>query len=124
MAEVARVLRPGGSLILSVVHPSRWMFRDDPTRDGLNVVRSYFDRTPYVETDESGQPTYVEPHHTMGDWIDSIRYAGMDLESVIEPEWPAGHDRVWGGWGPERGALVPGTMIFSAHLRQTVAGAG
>jgi len=113
LGEVRRILRPGGRFVFSVVHPSRWMFPDDPTSHGLRVARSYFDRTPYVETDDSGQPTYVEPHHTMADWIQAFRVAGLSLEALIEPEWPDGHDRVWGGWGPERGALVPGTMIFA-----------
>ena len=36
--------------------------------------------------------------------------------ALLEPEWPEGHDRVWGGWGPERGRLLPGTAIFTATL--------
>jgi hypothetical protein len=35
---------------------------------------------------------------------------------LVEPEWPAGHDRVWGGWGPERGRWLPGTAIFCTEL--------
>ena len=49
----------------------------------------------------------------MADWIEAIAHAGMTLDALIEPEWPSGHERVWGGWGPERGALVPGTAIFT-----------
>ncbi|NLE72626.1 MAG: SAM-dependent methyltransferase, partial [Actinomycetales bacterium] len=30
---------------------------------------------------------------------------------VVEPEWTPGNDRVWGGWGPVRGALLPGTLV-------------
>ena len=40
--------------------------------------------------------------------------SGFRLTSLRELEWPAGHDRVWGGWGPERGRLLPGTAIFTA----------
>ena len=114
LAEVERVLVPGGKLVFSVVHPARWMFPDDPTAAGLTVVRSYFDRTPYVETDEAGQPSYVEPHHTFEDWIRALAAAGLQIVDLHEPAWPAGHDRVWGAWGPERGAFVPGTLIISA----------
>lgn len=114
LAEVERVLVPGGKLVFSVVHPTRWMFPDDPTAAGLTVVRSYFDRTPYVETDEAGQPSYVEPHHTFEDWIRALAAAGLQIVDLHEPAWPAGHDRVWGAWGPERGAFVPGTLIISA----------
>jgi len=119
VAEVARVLRPGGRFVFSVVHPSRWMFPDDPTRRGMTITRSYFDRRPYVETDDAGVPTYVEPHHTMSDWVDAIAAAGLALDRLIEPSWPAGHDRTWGGWGPDRGAYLPGTAIFVTRLVAT-----
>jgi SAM-dependent methyltransferase len=114
LTEVARVLVRGGKLVFSVVHPARWMFPDDPTAAGLTVVRSYFDRTPYVETDPAGRPSYVEPHHTLGDWVSALGAAGLRIAEVHEPVWPAGHERVWGAWGPVRGALVPGTLIISA----------
>ena len=52
MAEVARVLRPGGRWVFAVTHPVRWMFPDDPGPTGMSVVRSYFDRSPYVERDD------------------------------------------------------------------------
>jgi SAM-dependent methyltransferase len=114
--EVARVLRPGGRWVFSVTHPARWMLPDDPTEDGLRVVRSYFDRTPYVETDEYGSVGYVEFHRTLGDWVRAVVGAGFVLLDVVEPPWPAGHDRVWGGWGPERGRDVPGTAVLVTNL--------
>lgn len=117
MTEVARVLRPGGRWVFSVVHPMRWGFPDDPTEQGLTMQRSYFDRTPYVETVD-GRPSYVEHHHTVGDWVRALVHAGFELRDIIEPEWPAGHDRVWGAWGPDRGRFLPGTAIFSSRLRR------
>lgn len=116
LAESARVLRPGGRLVFSVVHPARRMFPDDPTDDGFRITRSYFDRSAYVETDDHGRPSYVEPHHTLQDWVDAISSAGLVLERLVEPEWPDGLDRVWGGWGPVRGRLLPGTAIFATRL--------
>jgi SAM-dependent methyltransferase len=112
LGEVARVLRPGGRAVFSVVHPVRRMFPDDPSATGLTVQRSYFDRSAYVEADDSGRVMYVEPHHTIGDWLAAVIGAGLVIRAVHEPEWPPGHDRVWGGWGPLRGALVPGTMVL------------
>ncbi len=116
LAEVARVTRPGGRFAFSVTHPIRWAMPDDPGEDGLRVTQSYWDRTPYVEQDEAGDPTYVEHHRTMGDWVRLLAGAGFALTDLVEPEWPEGHDRIWGGWGPVRGALIPGTAIFSAVL--------
>ncbi len=112
IAEVARVLRPGGRWVFAVTHPMRWVFMDDPGPDGLTVVQSYFDRTPYVEVDSRGRATYVEHHRTLGDRVAEIAGAGLVLEGVVEPEWPEGHDREWGQWSPLRGALFPGTAIF------------
>lgn len=110
--EVARVLRPGGRWVFSVTHPIRWAFPDDPSDRGLSVSRSYFDRTPYVETSSTGHVEYVEHHRTLGDHVRQLRAAGFILDDLIEPEWPAGNENVWGGWSPTRGAVLPGTAIF------------
>jgi SAM-dependent methyltransferase len=112
MREVARVLRPGGRWVFAVTHPMRWIFPDDPGEAGLTVAQSYFDRTPYVEVDALGNPTYVEHHRTLGDRVREIVAAGMTLEDLVEPEWPPELHRNWGQWSPLRGALYPGTAIF------------
>lgn len=112
MAEVARVLRPGGRWVFAVNHPMRWMFLDDPGPDGLTVRISYFDRTPYTEADENGTVTYVEHHRTIGDRVREIRSAGLLLDDIVEPEWPADLTQEWGQWSPLRGELFPGTAIF------------
>lgn len=114
LAEVARVVVPGGRVVLSVTHPVRWAFRDDPGEGGLTAVRSYFDRTPYAETDEAGRVTYVEHHRTVGDWVDLVVGAGLTLERLVEPPWKPGNDQVWGGWSPLRGAVIPGTLVILA----------
>ncbi|MCP2261126.1 Methyltransferase domain-containing protein [Streptoalloteichus tenebrarius] len=113
--EVARVVRPGGRWVFAVTHPMRWIFPDDPGPTGLTVVSSYFDRTPYVEVDETGRATYVEHHRTLGDYVRQLRGAGFTLLDLVEPEWPEGHDREWGQWSPLRGRLFPGTAIFVCH---------
>lgn len=112
MREVFRVLRPGSRWVFAVTHPMRWVFLDDPGPDGLVAAQSYFDRRPYVELDADGRPTYVEHHRTLGDRIREIVAAGFVLTDLIEPEWPEGHDRIWGQWSPLRGQLFPGTAIY------------
>lgn len=112
MREVFRVLRPGGRWVFSVTHPMRWMFPDDPGENGLRVVHSYFDRRSYVEQDETGTVLYMEQHRTLGDRIRELVGAGFRLIDLVEPEWPAGHEQIWGQWSPLRGRLFPGTAIF------------
>lgn len=115
MREVARVLRPGGRWVFAVNHPMRWVFPDDPGEQRLTVVQSYFDRTPYLEVDGDGRATYVEHHRTLGDRVRDVVAAGLVLDDLVEPEWPEGHERVWGQWSPLRGALFPGTAILVTH---------
>ncbi|MFT4083739.1 MAG: class I SAM-dependent methyltransferase [Nocardioides sp.] len=118
IAETVRVLRPGGRFAFSITHPTRWMFPDDPGPEGLVASQSYWDRTPYVEVDvASGRTAYVEHHRTLGDWVGLLARAGFVITDLVEPEWPADHDRVWGGWSRTRGLLTPGTAIFAADLR-------
>jgi SAM-dependent methyltransferase len=114
-AEVHRVLRPGAPWVFSVTHPMRWIFPDDPGPQGLTVTQPYFDRTPYVEVDDEGTATYVEYHHTLGDYVRALAAAGFTLTDLVEPEWPEGHTRTWGQWSPLRGRLFPGTAIFRTH---------
>ncbi len=112
LGEVARVLRPGGRFVFSVTHPVRWAFPDVPGAAGLVADRPYFDRTPYVERDETGRATYVEHHRTLGDTVRAATAAGLLVVDVVEPEWPARNQQTWGGWSPLRGAVLPGTAIW------------
>ncbi len=117
VAEVSRVLRPTGRFAFSITHPTRWMFLDDPGPEGLTATQSYWDRTPYVEIDtDTGRASYVEHHRTLGDWVRILVRHQFVLRDLIEPEWPADHDRNWGGWSRVRGLLTPGTAIFVADL--------
>lgn len=120
LAEVARVLVPGGRWAFSTSHPLRWGFPDVPGEEGLTATRSYFDRTPYAERDEQGRLLYAEHHRTIGDWVRLLVAAGFVVDDVVEPRWPPpgpdGREQpTWGGWSALRGALLPGTVVFVTH---------
>ena len=110
--EVARVLRPGGRWVFSLTHPFRWCFPDAPGPRGLVARESYWDRRAYVEQDGDGAASYVEHHRTVGDHVREVVAAGLRLVDLVEPEWPEGHDQVWGAWSPTRGRVIPGTAVF------------
>lgn len=119
MRDIYGLLVPGGRFVMSVTHPMRWIFPDDPTEAGLYVTTSYFDRTPYSEQDPfTEEYTYVEHHRTMGDRIRELIQAGFILDDLIEPEWPQDLQITWGQWSPLRGKFFPGTAIFVAHKPQ------
>lgn len=110
LADAARVLRPGGRFVASVPHPMRWVFPDDPA--ALNAENSYFDGA-YLEHDADGNLTYAEFHRSIGEWFRALQGDGpFTIERIIEPEWPADLETVWGQWSPLRGEIFPGTMIF------------
>jgi SAM-dependent methyltransferase len=112
MQEVARVLRPGGGWVFAITHPIRWAFPDDPGDEGLIATRSYFDTRPYTERDDAGRLHYAEHHRTLGQRVRDLVAAGLELVDLVEPMWPEENRRVWGGWSPRRGRLIPGTAVF------------
>ena len=96
--------------MFSVTHPVRWAFPDAPGPAGLVADRPYFDRTPYVELDADGTPTYVEHHRTLGDLVRALVAAGLRVVDLVEPEWPARNDA-------DVGRLVPGAGPDPARNR-------
>jgi SAM-dependent methyltransferase len=101
LAEVARVLRPGGFVQLSVTHPftntpvRRWVHDESGQRVAL-ATGGYFDEVPYTETWLFGAaPDAVRSRHqpfavprfplTMAGWLNAIAVAGLVLEEAGEP---------------------------------------
>ncbi len=119
LREWARVVRPGGRVVFSLPHPFRWVFPDAPGPDGLVARYPYATDEAYVEETEDGAATYTEHHRTVGDLVRAVHGAGLVLVDLVEPGWPPGLAREWGGWGPVRGRVVPGTAILVAHRPST-----
>jgi SAM-dependent methyltransferase len=77
ISELARVLRPDGHLIVSVLHP-------------LQVHLGWHARF----ADPSGQRSFVREHpHTHADYLDGFTTAGLSLRSCSEPRLAAEHIR-------------------------------
>lgn len=99
--EVGRVLRPGGFLQFSIVHPAtstpirRWV-ADEGGRRAALVVGDYFYEGPLTETWTFGAaPPELRDRHppfrityarrTLAGWITAVLDAGLALEAVDEP---------------------------------------
>ncbi|MBU6214169.1 MAG: methyltransferase domain-containing protein [Actinomycetales bacterium] len=118
LCEAARVLSPGGYMTVSLPHPVRWMFPDDPVAaEGMTVATSYFDRTPYVEVGADGRVMYAEYHHTLQDLVSACAAAGLAIARLWEPQWRGDRSRIFGGWSAETVDLVPKTLIVRLEKR-------
>lgn len=101
LAEVARVLKPGGFVQFSVTHPTggtpirRWVNNEAGKREAL-AIGSYFFEGAITETWTFGAaPAEVRARHrpfvitharrTLSGWISAVLKAGLTLDAVDEP---------------------------------------
>ena len=99
--EVARVLRPGGFVQFSVLHPviaapvGRWMNDESGARPG-RVVGDYFYEGPLTETWSFGNApaelrdryepfTITYARRTFAGWLSAVLATGLAIEAVAEP---------------------------------------
>jgi SAM-dependent methyltransferase len=75
VTELARVLRPGGRLVISVLHP----------------IQAHLGwHAPFA--DEGGQRGFVREHaHKHGDYLAEFRAAGLEVRDCVEPELDESH---------------------------------
>ncbi len=79
ISEIARVLRPGGRLWLSVLHPvNSWGDAGDA---------GYFQATVYAEelVRDGARITFHDTHRPLGEYLGALEAAGFLLEAVREP---------------------------------------
>jgi len=88
-----RVLRPGGHVYLSDLHPVFQCGRQEPGGDRpCLVVSGYFDRTIRSVDDPFGEPSGGQDatlrwrHHTLGDYFEALAAAGFVVERYVEPQ--------------------------------------
>jgi SAM-dependent methyltransferase len=101
LLEVARVLRPGGFVQFSVIHPvmstpaGRWLHDDQGARQE-RAIGEYFYEGPLTETwIFSTAPAQVRDRHqpftityacrTLAGWLTAVLAAGLVIEAIAEP---------------------------------------
>jgi 2-polyprenyl-3-methyl-5-hydroxy-6-metoxy-1,4-benzoquinol methylase len=87
--EAARILKPGGRLLVSEYHPFRRIWK--ATKDRLEIEADYFHRGPYSYAVPGGQTH--EFQWTVSDYITAVLAAGCEVEAV--EEFGAGSDGAW-----------------------------
>jgi SAM-dependent methyltransferase len=103
MREIARVLRPGGMLAYSILHPCfatkgiGWI-NDDQGRAIKYTVADYFDSTEWIDRwkfSTAREAEGIEPFsiprfdRKLEDYLNATIAAGLVLERISEPRCPA-----------------------------------
>jgi SAM-dependent methyltransferase len=101
LVDIARVLRPGGFVQFSIVHPltgtpiRHWVDDESGTRHAL-AIGGYFDEGPLTETWTFGSApeelrerfrpfTITYARRTFASWMNAVADAGLVIEAVAEP---------------------------------------
>ena len=112
LAEIHRVLRPGGRFAFCVGHPAYAMFGEE----GYDLSKPYFQRdAEFIWPFDDGHVSRMTVvHHTSEDLFDALRLAGFQVERLLEPEFT---EREVGNWkrDVERAKSIPRTIIFAAR---------
>jgi SAM-dependent methyltransferase len=100
MREAYRLLRPGGFLAFSILHPcfitsgSEWLKNDEGQTVGMGVSR-YFDRASFTEhwkfscrPKDEDVPFFAVPRfpRTLGDYLNAVAAAGFRIRRIEEPQ--------------------------------------
>lgn len=136
ISTAAKLLAPGGVLIISTVHPlynGDWVesFDEDGNVDGMGLfLRNYFSPPDDIRT-KRGKIEVVSRAYPVSAWFKWMRQAGLDVTAIEEP--PELHEQNGQGseeippytnkdWADNEGELsaIPGTLIVKAVKNSSV----
>jgi 2-polyprenyl-3-methyl-5-hydroxy-6-metoxy-1,4-benzoquinol methylase len=118
LAECARVLRPGGQIVISQDHPIRACYWDEEREEeSILPMRSYFERRPLRWSfAETGTPM-ISHHRTLGQWVSLLHESEFIVQKVLEFPLPPGMaDEPWADeYTSEVAIHLPQTMVLIAR---------
>jgi len=121
--SAARVLRPGGWLLLAIIHPC---YNPPPsgelaTPEGwVRTVRGYWEEGYWRSETRTGPPGKVGSYHrTLSTYVDALTDAGFVLERMREPRATGRSAELRPVW-----AEVPATLAVRCRKPAAASGAG
>jgi 2-polyprenyl-3-methyl-5-hydroxy-6-metoxy-1,4-benzoquinol methylase len=89
LASVARILRPGGWFVFSILHPCFHTSQSgemDTPEGPARTIRQYFAEGYWRSDTRPGPPGRIGAYHrTLSTYINAISDAGLQLERMCEP---------------------------------------
>lgn len=110
LAGAARIVRPGGWFIFSILHPcyNTGKSEEVDTPDGwIRTVAGYFDEGYWRSASRTGPPGRVGAYHrTLTTYVDGLRAAGFALDGIREPRFTGPNAEARPIWAEVPAALI------------------
>ena len=124
LASVARVLRPEGWFVFSILHPCYHtaLAYEVQTEDGaLRAVGAYFTEGHWRSDRRTGPPGKVGLYHrTLSTYVNALTAAGLLVEAMREPGRPTApvpNSPAFAGLGQPSWAEVPSVLVVRCCKR-------
>jgi ubiquinone/menaquinone biosynthesis C-methylase UbiE len=124
LASVARVLRPGGWFVFSILHPCYHtaLSYEIVTEDGaMRAVGRYFSEGHWRSDQRTGPPGKVGAYHrTLSTYVNALTAAGLPVEALREPGRPSApvpDSPAFAGVGQPSWAEVPSVLAMRCRKR-------
>ncbi|HEV2235482.1 MAG TPA: class I SAM-dependent methyltransferase [Ktedonobacterales bacterium] len=124
LASVARVLRPGGCFVFSILHPcyhTALSYEVQQPDGAMRAVARYFNEGHWRSDLRTGPPGKVGAYHrTLSTYVNALTAAGLVVEGMREPRRPSAplpDSPALAGMGQPSWAEVPSVLAVRCRKR-------